>query len=1180
MDTVYERDALTGYYYKICNGTKTRVSRNESLSQIGGARVNMSATPAAIASQTPWVKTARADPSDIVVTYEVNNYDDDVDADDVIARMESDLPYPVNGMEWFKAAGVEPHHVREKCQDAGKPDTVGDIVNAWGTKLLEPEPARDPISAEKALRDDDYVIDGVADVVKMPSKDMENYERTVKQPAAKDALKHCRLLDGGDENALVAREKDMCTYELTCNKNLGLPEGIRTDDDYARAITVNGGKYSRELTRCKTIDRWKCGEARQSEQYISSNEYQLIHNTGEGDCLFIAYTNWLHIKEQLDRGETTVWSMTDATQDMAGGITQTIHAKLKANAHKLRNAAVKWITENQNEVFPRFGQIKYFVVKGAFAQYGAGGASSYGINEAVAEFNALPSTNRLDDAGTEIIAKSDDVAIQFVAHINNIGSLRGSTIPGRRQLATTVDRFVDILLKHYCKEMQKVTTYATDVEILALSQLYQNTVKVYLTVGNIRERLRNVISRAKARGDVAAQTEAQSELARLTDDMFGSYQGEYVYTDDTSDEAAPVVRIYNYNQSHYELVINKKTNGGDTIELMEPRVAALKNILETHFEHIDDSGDVDEMGDLINDLIQGDDLTVAELAELATDLNWTARAIDDPANYAETLASEVERVLHLKNMRSLFSSDYYNHPDDLVPIKDDVAKMLDKIKAYAAAQPDVGKKFVTNSSNFDPKTVGLVLSIMRPEATYDKLGASIVTIPPNKLPDTLVDQPGYFHKMFSIVGIDGYIRDPEGFNEPLLELMARLFQCYNSYPQDTLKELKSWMVKLALMYYDQDPSAHKNKKPTGRMSFYELAKYLYDDGGSSEFALDKAIPGIVAEKKGSISRDFDLYEKLAEVLGGILEPSEIEDMDAGGTDRQLIETLVDNDMFNDEFAEEVTDGDIITTFEGSALNELIKQMKIEFVLSKVYTPIDSKFRSTHSPGTRGFKLDYQLDAEYYMVGKLRELIVELMGSDDPTELRTGMTFDKMLKTWSTCKEPIPDGMSIYEHTASNYNEEVEVAEPLATKITKLLEGTLDEEDVKGMLADNGDDAVALMEQLADLDMLTPLFEKEFADEIKTKFEGAAHDELLKQIKVELALRHVGQSAATESIQASAEERMIEKLKALIPTGKDKVPTKIQLMNAFGRCKELSDDENIYSCAAKSVGKVRITLKKK
>lgn len=1191
MDAVYERDALTGYYYKISEGTKTRVSRNEALSQIGGARINMVSTPDDVASQTPWLKTAHVNSSDIVVTYDPADHDDEATSDEVVARMGSDLPYPVNGMEWFKAAGVKPHHVGEICHDAGKSDTIKNIADAWGTKLLEPEPVRDPSAAEQILRDDEYVIDGVPDVVRMPSKDMETYQRTVNQPAAKAALENCKLLDGGDEKALVAREKDMCTYELTCNKNLGLAEGIRTEADYEHALGVSDGKYKHELERCRTIGRWKCGEAVLAEQYISSKNYKLIHNTGEGDCLFIAYTNWLHIKEQMDRGDPVLWSMTDPDRPMANGITLGIHQKLKTDAHSLRAAAVKWLQDNQDEVYPRFGQVKYYVVKGAFAQF-ASGSGSYGISDAVTDFNALPAADRLDDTGTPITVADDNVYPTFVTHINGIGSLRGSSVPARRQLATTVERFVDLVFKHYCKEMLDINTYGTESEIFALSQLFENTIKLYLTADNIRTRFKKVVELAKERrrkgvaaGNAAViaeatQTEADAtkKLMELTPDLFGSEEAEYVYTNDMSDDIAPIVRIYNYSQSHYELIISKKTLDGAEIDLMEPRIAAFKNILETHFEYIDESGNVDEMAELINSFIQDEDLELSTLSELVEDLNWTSTSVEDADNYAETLSTEAERMLHVRNMRSLFGPQYYNHPTDLEPIKDDVAKMLAKIKEYAVAQRDVGPKFILNRSDFDAKTVGLVLPVVRPDATYDKLGADIPTIAPDKLTDNLVDQPDYFHKMFGLVGIDGYIRDTEGFNESLLELMNRLMQCYNMYPKDTLKELKSWMVKLALLYYDQQPSAYK-KKPNSKMSFYEIAKYLYDDEGNAAFALDKALPTVVEENKGSINRDFDLYKKLSEILGGVLSPSEIEDFDDNLTDRQLIEKLVDGGMFNDEFASEVTDDDIITNFEGPMLEELVKQMKIEYVLSKVYVPLDTRFRASHSAATKGYKLDYQVDAEYYMIGKLRELILHLLEPEDPTEKRSSMTYDEMLNTLAACKGPIPDGMTIYEHAATCYESEPG-SEPKSevTKIAAMLSGIMEEEDIQNMLAEAKGDIKALMEQLADLEMLTPFFEETFAEVVKTKLEGVALAELMKRIKIEHALRHIGKGSTTGTVQAAAEEKMRELLKPLLSA--DKMPTNLQMMNAFGRCKVLAAGEDLYTCAAKSVGRVKIVLRMK
>jgi hypothetical protein len=354
--------------------------------------------------------------------------------------------------DWFDTIGITGEDIVAKCAEIGKPgfgqadpSDKEKIVKTWGKEVLD------------------------ADVPPRPAgMSIEDYNRTYRKAADMKAFNTCNLKYTDTRDLLYNEERD-CNSLVCSSKARADTPRIENEDEYRDKMA--DPRYTRhhdKLERCHSRDMHVCQEAQFPD--IDPEKFQVVWNSGYGDCLFIAFIHYMHLHAQLKAGANTLVTLLTKKGNPKSGFND------HAEALKLRKRVIEWYQKNADK--PRNPAVygPQTVKEGLATEImDLGGIRPMQYKPYLAMINS--NQKIVNRAGIHVEYKARDLA-GLISDIEDIRSIRVDN----PLYARSLDMIIDIMFNGYLAEMSKNTQYGGSPEIEALSKDYG--VNIYTVQAN------------------------------------------------------------------------------------------------------------------------------------------------------------------------------------------------------------------------------------------------------------------------------------------------------------------------------------------------------------------------------------------------------------------------------------------------------------------------------------------------------------------------------------------------------------------------------------------------------------------------------------------------------------------------------------------------------------------------
>lgn len=354
---------------------------------------------------------------------------------------------------WYDMLDISPEYLTEKCGADDKPE-MRQFIHNWGNSVFDinsPAPTGKAAELKERRRDKDIPV-----AVKSAH---EQYLNTVVKETEKKAYQECKL--GYRESSLSKVNKLLCE-DFMCNptpydKPIDREEVL---EDALKSDHVPAEKKDR-MSAC-----YRSGNACiVSPNYPSEYKTAMfthIQNSGSGDCLFIAFSNYLSI-----------------VNDQLGGIfpdpmadnTGLPHIKMPIDdvkkAHEYRMGAVTWLRDNLDFILPNHQSVKNELALAAVDTDPMINVVSVSDKRRIwTDFSSTHQT----EAGQLGFKTVNEILVAF------------SDVDGFLDSHPKTEAALDMLLKVYAlaylDSMSKRTTYGGQPEITALALVNQVNILV------------------------------------------------------------------------------------------------------------------------------------------------------------------------------------------------------------------------------------------------------------------------------------------------------------------------------------------------------------------------------------------------------------------------------------------------------------------------------------------------------------------------------------------------------------------------------------------------------------------------------------------------------------------------------------------------------------------------------
>ncbi len=344
---------------------------------------------------------------------------------------------------WFQAVGLTSDDIIEACRRKGTlTEQKEAMIKAWGYSILKPQ-----YNIPKKTRPE--MIRG--------SEEERNYEIAKRKDSFKKTLKDCSIAYSHKPDELMLDEVRMCN-ELSCKSDTS----IKNESDFNEIYSGSDKQTQKSLDRCKLLNMHLCED---KDYKYKKKDYIYVPNSGIGDCLFVAYHNFLYL-------ETEVPSAIRERRDINGLFSNETGQELNAEqpmrqaALETRSKVVNWLKLNKNKVYnPKVNGPNIFQKQECLHSVTFG--ALYGAKRAIIKYNKLKSIEskfKANDSGYSTIISELDIMDKYVGtkHYSDLLTL------------------MDLIYDEYIKVMSKQNTYATQMEVDVLAIIINRPIIVLL----------------------------------------------------------------------------------------------------------------------------------------------------------------------------------------------------------------------------------------------------------------------------------------------------------------------------------------------------------------------------------------------------------------------------------------------------------------------------------------------------------------------------------------------------------------------------------------------------------------------------------------------------------------------------------------------------------------------------
>lgn len=329
---------------------------------------------------------------------------------------------------WYDFLQIEPDYLVEKCKRAGvtNPETL-DYVNTWADRVYNMPPNVKTPSIEEISTDFEGSIKKFEDKINGPYKD-----------AVRRVYDTCDLRDN-----LPVFHKDNCET-VVCN-----PFPINRVEDLPAALLVNPSRQ-KDVYLPKCI---KNGYLCNSEEHVSyfKEQFTNIQNGGAGDCLFIAFANYLRITNECLNGRFL--KPGDDISDLE--IKRCDYFKIQSGTdltQKLRNDVIRFLDRNRQDRLINHVPLRVSMASAVFEKHSNfSDKSKKDIYETFVK--TYPRESKTLTMSIPLNSKKLDSILTMIMTFES----------------PAMNILVNYLTDRYLHEMAKYSAYAGQIEIVALA---------------------------------------------------------------------------------------------------------------------------------------------------------------------------------------------------------------------------------------------------------------------------------------------------------------------------------------------------------------------------------------------------------------------------------------------------------------------------------------------------------------------------------------------------------------------------------------------------------------------------------------------------------------------------------------------------------------------------------------
>ena len=386
---------------------------------------------------------------------------DDIDRDFSTDNKRIDLVLTNQGWvpsaeSWYELLEITPDYLINKCAEKGLTDEeTQQAIRNWNTRLFDisrPKPTGDAV-----LGDNKYNPDLPVEV----KAAHENYLNTTVKNAERTAYQGCNL--AYRRSILPSINKEFCETFM-CNP-VPYTKPITNEETRHAALHMdNMPENKKQIIRSCYSSGYSCAPQLEYTKTYDPAIFKHVSNSGTGDCLFIAFTNYMTLVEQIGG------IFPNPTENNTGLPAIKNPRDNIAQAHKVRLDVVKWLRENPNYLLPN-----NLTVQQNIAILSIETDPLINILNKAQKISILEDFIRRHPAEAQLLnIRADDSSIKRLEHIvNNVDSfLNAQRSAVQDVMEAALNMIMRVYSMAYLDEMSKQSKYGGQSEITALAVLH------------------------------------------------------------------------------------------------------------------------------------------------------------------------------------------------------------------------------------------------------------------------------------------------------------------------------------------------------------------------------------------------------------------------------------------------------------------------------------------------------------------------------------------------------------------------------------------------------------------------------------------------------------------------------------------------------------------------------------